>query len=131
MDMPVNLSGQILKREAGLVAIVAILVSGAFFIAGKNNLIAYIFVALAAGAILIHVMIYMFTAEDDDWIEYYQEDITRLKTLHLFGGSPVTYTYLIDSYERFYQEALNKRKLELAEAIKKNIDELKNQAEKP
>lgn len=131
MDMPVNLSGQILKREAGLVAIVAILVSGAFFIAGKNNLIAYIFVALAAGAIFVHVMIYMFTDEDDDWIEYHQENITRVKTLHLFGASPVTYTFLIDSYERFYQEALNKRKLELAEAIKKNIDELKNQAEKP
>lgn len=126
MDMPINISGQILKREAGLVAIVGILVSGAYFTFEKSNLIAYIFVGLGALAILVHVVTYMNAGEDDSWIEYYQEDITKLKTFNILGNSALTHTYLIDTYERFYQEALNKRKLELAESIKKNIDELKN-----
>lgn len=57
-----------MKSEAGLVAIVMILVYGAFLIVGKKNLIVYFLVFLESGAILVLVVIYTESPEDDDWI---------------------------------------------------------------
>ncbi len=124
--MVFNISGEISKKEVGLISIILMEISGAILTVGTNNIVGYAFAGIALLTIIAFIATYTdFFSENDDWIGDNLQLLSQAQFLYMLSPSALTHGLLINRYEQFYFRALKEKDVKLAEGLKDKIEELK------
>lgn len=134
MPFNFNITGEISKKEVGLISIVLITTIGAVSTFEKNNLISIIFIGCAACSVLVYLMNFIYHSFESDWIGdklpvllLMEQNLGWEKSLGLgLDFSEENSKFLIAIYEQFYFRAIKEKKFELAEAFNNKINDIKN-----
>ena len=125
----INITGEISKREVGLLSLMIITTTGAIATVKDNELLAVAFFGVTLICAMIFIPIHV--------IEYYRKismdgRLSNLYNLELgweafeFNGKlDIINTARIKTYESLHLQAIAENRLQLAEAFKNKIEELK------
>ena len=124
-----NITGEISKREVGLISLVIITTAGATLAIRDDKILAVAFFGVASICIMVFILIHVIEyyrkiSMDDRLLNLYKMEI-GWGAFELDGKLDNINTFKIYEYESAYFKAIAENKLQLAEAFKNKIEELK------
>lgn len=125
MEIPVKITGEIPKRDAGLIVVTISTYLIGKFVLNKDYVLGVILIGVGALCTLSYLLIYL-ERQKDKW----DQKLFNLSILEeIYKEHPYSFVKnrLISEYERLYYLSLEERKHELAKAFKSRIEELKKE----
>lgn len=126
MSFDINITGNISKKEIGLISIILITTSGAASTIGKNDIIAVAFFMLTVLCVFVYIIIYLANFFNKMSIDKKLSLLLEIENIYRTCPSDEVRKSLVIIYESFYYWAIKEKEHELSDALKNKMEDLKN-----
>jgi Na+-driven multidrug efflux pump len=127
--MGFGFTGEISKKDIGLISVALITTFGAIFTAGKDTTIAMVFTLLSVLSVIFFVLLFIMDfLNKQSKKDYISRDLSLLfeiENLYLEKPSDEMRKLVLNMHQLFYRRAIFEKEDKLAEVIKDKMEELK------